>query len=461
MAIALSLSSITDELRKLIHKLCIVKPNKNIYEDDPKPVVCFAVNKEENSIYVPFGLWRNFLDPEQIEWDYPKANINVNFEPYTTETDPDGCRDQNIVIPEALERLEENRTVFLALHTGYGKTSCAIYLSSLLGLKTAVLCHFNTVNNQWEDNYEKKTSAKIQRVEGKCRIDKNADVYIIGIQKAKTLNREDLSHIGLVILDEAHIAVETAFSISLLKFQPKYVIGLSATPRRADGLQKLLTMYFGPQENFIIRQQTKEFTVYKVQTPFKPQMPIKYKIVKGTTVPDYTHIINTVEYNPERHDLIVDLVSRHPNERILILSKRKDQCRGIFQKIINRGIETEENVKLMIGPSKKKDRPPSEFRILVAGAQKVGVGFDDPGLKILIICSDCKDVVQWEGRIRANNNTIYHLIDDYKTFEKHWKDHHEPWYIKKGGTIEILNYRKNGPTKSNGFVPSKRLLKNK
>jgi hypothetical protein len=46
-----------------------------------------------------------------------------------------------------------------------------------------------------------------------------------------------------------------------------------------------------------------------------------------------------------------------------------------------------------------------------------------------------------EGRIRTNNNIIYHVVDDYKTFEKHY-ELCKKWYLQKGATIETV-YAKN------------------
>jgi hypothetical protein len=74
----------------------------------------------------------------------------------------------------------------------------------------------------------------------------------------------------------------------------------------------------------------------------------------------------------------------------------------------------------------------------VAGEKKGGVGLDDPELTMLVLCSDTTDVRQYEGRLRTVNNLIYHVVDNYKPFEKHW-DLCEEWYLERGAEIIIEN----------------------
>ena len=350
----------------------------------------------------------------------------------TIETDPAGRgRDQDVVVAEALARLELEGAIFIASYTGYGKTATAIYLSLTLGLKTIVICHFDIVRKQWPGEYEKFSGGNvtIQFLKGTgCKLDPDADVYIVGIQKAANMSVDDFITIGTVIIDEAHIATVAAFTRTLLKFQPRYLIGLSATPDRPDGLHSLLTNYFGDMNEFIVRKEVKDFTVYKLQTPFKPE--ISYTVVRGRTVPNWNAIINSIEENPKRWKLIADLAIEYPEEKIIILCNRNVLAKGVFG-ILNEGGES---VELLIGTTRKYD---NTKRVLVAGFKKGGVGLNDPDLTMAIIASDTKDVRQYEGRIRTTNNIIYHLVDYYKPFQNHWEDC-ERWYSEKGAEIKTL-----------------------
>lgn len=437
---------VNSEILDIINKECTIKPKKTQYNPNPDPIICF--NTDSKGIYVPMGLWRNFYDKPPNDYNsYPKTFTKCTKKLYTIETDPKGYRDQDVVFDEAYKKLKSDRTLFLSLNTGYGKTTMGNIFSAKLGLKTAVLCHLDMVNKQWIKEFKEHSDAKVQRVEGSKEIDPDADVYIIGIQKANSLTAEKVSKIGTVIVDESHICTHTCFSKSLPKFQPKYIIALSATPTRPDGLQKLFTPYFGIEKNFIKRHEIKDFTIYKVETPYKPK--IELTVVYGNVVPNWNTLVNSLEYNEERQNYIVKIACKHVEHRILILCNRQEQSKAIYNKLKN----LEENVALLIGQQKTYDL---ECRILVAGMKKCGVGFDDPTLTMLILASDSKNVEQFEGRIRTTDNIIYDIVDDNKTLEKHW-DQREKWYIKRGAKIQTINLR---PTiKSNNTLPNKRLLK--
>jgi superfamily II DNA or RNA helicase len=439
MAYSLKLDSISEEMMGDIIEGCSAKPKKTQHCTDPESVECFDC--DDAKVYLPLGTWPKFLE-KQPKRKYPKTKVECTKQLFTKETDPKKSRDQNAVFEEALEKLNSTGTVFLALHTGFGKTSMGNYFTGYLKLKTAVLCHLDEVRNQWVDEFAEFSTAKVQNVKGSQQsLDPDADVYIMGILATNKRSREELRHIGLVVIDESHIATVTAFSKTLLKFQPSKLIGLSATPTRPDGLGKLLEIYFGPSSNFVIRKEVKPFTVYKVLTPFVPK--IEYILVKGQQSLNYAKAINSIAYCEERQQMVVDMImERHPprtKDRIMVLSDRNQECINIHQLLIDHG---EVNPKLLIGSEKKTSTSESryDYRVIVAGVKKGGVGFNDPTLNVLFLLHDCKDVTQYEGRIRTLNCTIYVFVDDYRMFENHWKLQAK-WFLERGAEIKIINYR--------------------
>ena len=497
MALALEYSSLSPEAAKLIGIECVLKPNKSQFNDDPKAITFFDIVESEDRIYIPLGCWRLFLDSPP-DYEYPLSTFKFDIPLYTLESDPKGYRDQDVVFREAIAHLEKESSVFLALPTGFGKTTMAIALSAHFGLKTIVLSHIDEVNKQWFEEYE-KMGAKVQKIRDTQKIDPEADVYICGVRKANNFLRSMVEHIGMIIIDEAHVSTITAFSKSLLKFQPKYIIGLSATPKRVDGMHSVLKMYFGDPKKFISRHEVKDFVVYKLETDFKPK--VKYLMMQNDVILDWSTIISSLSANEDRQALITNLVLQHPEHRIMILSDRKDQCIGIHQKLLDSG---ETNIQLLIGTSKPKtkkkqltvaeikdiltkaeipfkksskrqellDLLPLELssytedtvtppRVIIAGMKKAGIGFNDPTLTMLIIATDCKNVQQYEGRIRTLNNVIYDLVDCFSTLENHWKLR-EKWYIQRGAEIKVIKRKELLEVKKGKFArtsPAKRLLK--
>lgn len=437
MAFSLTLSQLPIETRQQLIKNLTFKTPPTPYDPNPSIKSCYVVNREEDELLLPLGLWKYNLKlpgfPREKD-NFLKMNNNITLikQPLTKETDPlKRGRDQDVIIKDALNKLEEFGSVFLALFTGMGKSFCSIYLSLTLKLKTIVLCHLDIVKQQWVEEYINFTNntVKVQYLKGNCKLDPEADVYIAGIKKATSFNNNDLLNIGTVIIDESHIATVTAFTQTLLKFKPRYLIGLSATPDRSDGLHQLFTPYFGLPENFIVRKEKKEFVVYRLKTKFEPT--ITYVNRQGKITIDWNIVINSIESIPERWQLIVNIILKHKEEKILVLCNRKMLAEGIYNLLIK-----EENAELLIGNKKVWNK---EARVTVAGMKKAGVGFNDPKLTMAIIASDTQDIRQYEGRIRTTNNIIYHLNDNYKQFDKHYKEC-EKFYKEKGATIKYIDH---------------------
>lgn len=435
MTFHLKLSSLSQEQIDEIKKI-VVKPASSLY--DPWPIVhqCFIIHKFYNLVSLPLGLWPHYCSSFPNTYQYDIMNKNAHFckTLLTAETDPSGRRrDQNVVMNQALEQLKTKGSTFLALHTGYGKSACGIYLSIQLGYKTMIVTHFDTIKRQWADEYDyfSNKSVKVQFLnKPQIVLDPDADVYIIGIQKCLSLKADYVKHIGTVIIDEAHVATLTAFTQGMFKFKPRYLIGLSATPDRPDGLHQLFNYSFGDIADFIIRTERKPFTVYKVKTSYQPD--IVYKKVNRKITVDWNTVVNSIEENKERWQLIVDIVLCHPERKIIILCNRKVLSKGVYQLLLQHGCD----VELFIDTQKEWNK---NAKILVTSYKKGGVGLNDPMLDMAIIASDTKDVRQYEGRIRTINNIIYHLVDDYKPFENHFKECHE-WYVNKGAHMEQIDH---------------------
>lgn len=305
-------------------------------------------------------------------------------------------------------------------------TRMGVHLAIQHQLPTAIICHLDIVRTQWVDTIEKLTNgqARIQSVQGHAPIDPKADFYTIGVEKASRLNRDDLEHIGTVIVDEAHLCTLKTFTRTLLKFQPLYLIGLSATPDRPDGLHSVFNFYFHVP-SFIIKNEMKPMTVIKIKTHFKPK--IEYTMVRGKSVRNWSLMMQSLEENPERWQLVYDLVKKYSDHKILILSHRKSQTQGIFNLV-----SQTESASILMGTQKHHDKTK---RVTCCGMKKGGVGMDDPSLTMAILMSDCKDIRQYVGRIRQSNGIILDIVDDDYSLEYHWRLRRQ-YYEEQGATIQ-------------------------
>ena len=102
--------------------------------------------------------------------------------------------------------------------------------------------------NQWIERIKfALPQAKVGIVQGdKCEIE-GSDIIIGMLQtlSMKDFPSDAFDSIGHVIIDECHRIPSRVFSKALLKLNSHYMLGLSATPNRKDGLTKVLKYYIG------------------------------------------------------------------------------------------------------------------------------------------------------------------------------------------------------------------------
>lgn len=355
-----------------------------------------------------------------------------------------------------------NRRFLLANGLVTHNTTIGCYLAAKSGLKVAVLCHIDKVKQQWVDALRAKTSGVKVQLVSKNSLDPDADYYVIGPQRVSKIPREELAQIGVVIVDEAHLTIKANFSSAVLCFQPLWLIGLSATPRRSDGLEKALEIYFGPKQNFIIRRETKQFTVIKVETDFLPD--VRYSFRQGKKTLDWTFAVSSLANNQNRISFIVRRlvkILQDPNEYLLVLTLRVEEgwavAAGLREAWESGEWEVGEADEPVFEAFSKKGKkggifgidrsgdthkyktiPPeaSKYRVQVIGMKKGGVGYDDPTRTSEALLDSVIDVEQYEGRVRMVNSVIYDFVDNFGTHEKHWESR-QKYYLIKGAKIEV------------------------
>lgn len=394
----------------------------------PVSLECYGESK--SSLYLPFSYYNKKFSDKSLEKEtkYEKREYKMLGE----------LRDRQIEIyKETVDFLKKDRTVLLSAPPGEGKTFMGIKLSHKIGYKTAVLVHRAVLTEQWIESIQRFTTAKTQIVGTDDLLEPDIDFYIFNIgyvgkyYKDKKWNRRKLNHpeyldIGTLIVDEAHIACASEMSKALQYFQPRYMIALTATPKRRDGLDVMLDLYFS--ENRVVRISQTPFTVYRVGTAIKP----KYGTNKFGKK-KWGDVVAYLSEHKKRNKLIVDLVVKNKKKIIMIMCKLKTHCDLLVKMLKDSG----ESVTVMKGSDKTYDM---KARILVSTFSKLGVGFDDVRLDMLILASSVKDVEQYAGRLRytpGKDRVIYDLVDDDYSCQKHWMER-KTWYESRNGVIKYI-----------------------
>ena len=366
--------------------------------------------ESENKIYLPkyYGLERfgkpdvNVL-PEGID-------IDIDFSLTLKE-------EQKIPAQHTIQAYEEHGGGILSLPCGFGKTILALYFISKLKKRTMVIVHKEFLMNQWIERIKfALPNAKVGIVQAnKCQIED----YDIIIGMLQTLSMRDFpdntfESIGHVIIDECHRIPSRVFSKALMKINSKYMLGLSATPNRKDGLTKVLKYNIG---NIIYSVKSHDKNIVKVDRYLLNSDDESY----NKTVSNFrgnaqsSTMINNIARCNNRTELIVQIIieeiNKNENRQILVLSDRREHLDEICNLSKSKGLES---IGYYVGGMKKEKLKESESCRLILGTYPMAKeGLDIPSLNGLILATPISDIVQSIGRIdRIKHSNIVPLIVD-------------------------------------------------
>lgn len=425
MSYTINLELLSNETRKKISSDLEVIPKETKY-GKKESVLCFDTYNVQTDYFVslPFSyVFQNMRKELSISFPnydtlYPRAS-GYTFDGTLNKV-------QNEIKDETYDILNRTRSILISLFCGAGKTAYSIFLCSKLQYKVCVLCHRINLIDQWEYAIHKFCpEALVQVLQGNTPIDPDADFYIMNVANVSKRSVDDFNHVGILVIDEAHTICTENLSKSLFYFRPKYLIGLTATPDRTDGMGKILDLYFG--EERISRKLYRPFNSYVYNTGFKPKSE---QNAQGRL--DWNSVLSSQGCDNDRNEMIVDTIRYFKTRNFLVLCKRVDQANILLSKLKDAG----EDVDIFVSTSRKFDRT---SRILLSTYSKTGVGFDHPKLDALIVASDVEEgIEQYVGRVFRREDVVpivFDFLDKMHTLFKHFMTR-RALYLSIGGDVK-------------------------
>ena len=294
----------------------------------------------------------------------------------------------------------------ISLHTGGGKTVCALYIASQLRLPTLVIVHNSFLRDQWIERVKSfLPHARIGRIQGDtCEVE-GFDVVIAMLQ---TLSMKDIpvatfKPLGLVIVDECHHIASEVFVQALPKVTSKYMLGLSATPTRKDGLMFVAHWFLGPllyqSETSDIHDTSIEVEVYE----YKNEDPTFNEIIYNRQGVMFTSLmINKLTEETQRTqwlaEILQDVLTESPERQVLVLTDRVQHTKDILAALPSSLQEKAAILSTDVHASKRTEYCSSRS-ILIATYAMCKEGFDVPTLNTLLMATPRPDIDQIVGRI--------------------------------------------------------------
>ncbi len=375
-------------------------------QEEPFPIYL----ENDAKFYVPkfYGL-DNFGEPEMSEVP-PGADIDLNF---NLQLKPE----QLIPAEKTIEAYRQKGGGILSLPCGFGKTILALYFISQIKKKTLVVVHKEFLMNQWIERIRfALPEAKIGILQGdKCQIEGN-DIIIGMLQtlSMKEFANNRFDDIGHVIIDECHCIPSRVFSRALLKINSPYMLGISATPNRKDGLTKVLKYYIG---DLVYMVKSADKNVVRVERQLYESENENYNkelLSYRGQVQMATMLNNICDYMKRTRCIvkrIVELINENEERQILVLSDRRQHLDDMFRLANEMGLTS---VGYYIGGMKEKKLKESEACKLLLGTYPMAsTGLDIPSLNAVVLASPRSDIIQSIGRIdRKKHETIQPIIID-------------------------------------------------
>ena len=346
-------------------------------------------------------------------------------------------RAQPDAVAGALRALRDDRIrgAMVVLPCGYGKTVVATAIVAALSCRSIVLVHTECLLTQWRERLSQYLpNARVGSIQGEEVHTDGCDVVIAMIQSVHCRDYavQHLEGYGLLVVDEAHHICARTFASAFFKVGATACVGLSATPRRKDGLTPFLAHMVGPVAFQIDRSATLNATVTIIKPPRRPTLgPIylhggRIKGNGGRPALNLSRMITDLCADDLRNASIAGEIHRHVlgGHNILVLSHRVEHLsmlRSRVAALLGVG-EDDARMGVLTGKTKRAAAAAAkDCQLIFSTYAMAAEGLDIARLDTEVLATPASDVEQAIGRVlRAHPGKhacrVLDFYDDYSAF---------------------------------------------
>ncbi len=280
------------------------KLRKPIYNT---PYKIQGFTQTNNKLLLPRGLMRNVIElfaTSSLDYSYKDLRFvkTIAVPQFSLELRPEQKK--------VIEKIVKKDFCICVASPGFGKTVIGAKMIEKRGVNTLVIVNKNLLLDQWCErfgeyfNIEKKDIGYL----GKSKNKLTNYIDVATMQSLKN-NSDLIKNYSFVIVDECHHIPALTFEKIIKKFQGKYILGLSATPNRKDGMEPLLYQQLGP----IAYEQRQKKDGKK-----------EYKIIETNFINETADFadFNLWLLRTNINRIILEQIIKHKNRKILVLTDR-------------------------------------------------------------------------------------------------------------------------------------------
>lgn len=317
---------------------------------------------------------------------------------------------------QAAEAMLAHDCGVLSAPPAFGKTAVAAYAIAERRVSTLILVHRRKLLEQWRDRLAMFLDVPLRSIGhvggGRAVRTGIVDVALIQSLHAKKRVADMVAEYGQIIVDECHHVAAFTYEKVMREAKALFVMGLTATPTRKDGLHPIIAMQCGPVRYRLSPRSMTEAA------------PFEHKVLARTTnfrLPESAgdqkihQIYAAMIADPARNGMIVDdLVSAVKSGRSPLLLSARVKHLDLIASLLNGKLP---NVFILKGGMGRRQLrvvrqslsaiPEHEPRLILATGSYIGEGYDDPRLDTLFLAMP----VSWKGTLQQYVGRLHRLRD--------------------------------------------------
>lgn len=313
---------------------------------------------------------------------------------------------------EALHKLEEEEQCALIFPTGTGKSQIIIsYLERHLDYRTLIIAPTTTITNDWKERCKHLSHLDIMTYQAFYLLDRPTTYY------------------DCIVVDEAHHAMATTMKLRLERYQPKKLIGLTATPERLD--QRRIEEVFGRYETTLTLEDAikqgilSEVYVYRIKSNLDLSN-VRYN-GKNYENRDLERCLKV----DSRDELIIDTIKEYFNDSNfhgIIFGVSVDHCKRLAKRLQEEGFHAKAvGGKLKDSKQSIEGYMKKEIQFLCS-CQLLNEGWDAPHTNVLIMARPTMSKVLYLQQLGRGLRKypgkegvfVVDVVDEYGALLKPW-----------------------------------------
>lgn len=357
----------------------------------PKYIRSFEEN--ENFLMLPRGLKETLIDffnVNAVSYSFVDKRVlnKIQTKTVTFNLRPE----QN----EAIKEIKKSDYSICVAPPGFGKTLLGAKIFEIRACTTLIVVNKNMLLNQWIERfvdyfgYNKKDIGYLGKGFNKL----NGQIDVATMQSLKN-DPKIIENYSFVIVDECHHIPALTFEQIIKSFKGRYILGLSATPNRKDELQPILFQQLGEISYEYKKKKTHTNKLQIIRTQFV------------SNADNYATIINELCIDEDRNNLIVDIIKKNIDRKILLLTDRIEHI-NVLENLLQK-----ENIDYISvhGSLNKKEQVENmnlvkTKSLILATTSYFGEGIDFPHLNTILFATPISyygRLIQYLGRIGRGN----------------------------------------------------------